>query len=158
MTINHNIKEKVLELQDDGLSLDKIAQTVGISKGSTYNIVQRCQEEEREDKLKRKEASLSNKEQELKKRESAVTNREKDSEERKKRNSKREGVVEEREKRAERVFSLLKENNLKMEDLEDIVNNHQHYRKETDNLKSGVFRLYADINQKKYVRDLLQHR
>jgi len=43
-----------------------------------------------------------------------------------------------------------------MEDLEDIINNYQYYKKVEENLKSEVFRLDADISQKKRVHALLQ--
>lgn len=156
MTISDKDRKKVLELRDDGLSLNEIAQKIGTSKGSVYNIIQEDKEKMKENDLKRREESLLNGEQELKKRKSAIITREKDLEDKDKSISKKEKMIREQGKKTEKIFSLLKENNLKMEDLEDIINNYQYYVKVVGNLKSEVFRLDADISQKKRVHALLQ--
>lgn len=156
MTISDKNRKKVLELRDDGLSLNEIAQKIGTSKGSVYNIIQEDKEKMKENDLKRREESLLNGEQELKKRKSAIITREKDLEDKDKSISKKEKMIREQGKKTEKIFSLLKENNLKMEDLEDIINNYQYYVKVVGNLKSEVFRLDADISQKKRVHALLQ--
>jgi len=156
MTISDKDRKKVLELRDDGLSLNEIAQKIGTSKGSVYNIIQEDKEKMKENDLKRREESLLNGEQELKKRKSAIITREKDLEDKDKSISKKEKMIREQGKKTEKIFSLLKENNLKMEDLEDIINNYQYYKKVEENLKSEVFRLDADISQKKRVHALLQ--
>jgi len=156
MTISDKDRKKVLELRDDGLSLNEIAQKIGTSKGSVYNIIQEDKEKMKENDLKRREESLLNGEQELKKRKSAIITREKDLEDKDKSISKKEKMIREQGKKTEKIFSLLKENNLKMEDLEDIINNYQYYKKVEENLKSEVFRIDADISQKKRVHALLQ--